>query len=194
MVHQTVEHGPQHPLLDRLAEHWWLVLLRGIAAIVFGALAMVAPGSALLVLLVLFGAYAFCDGVIALSVAFAGNDEGTPTWWLVVIGALGMFAGIVTFGWPDLTGAVLMFTIGGWALLAGVVQIMGAIELRKEIRNEWLLLASGAASVIFGLLVISFPSSAAVTLIWTIAAFALIFGGMWTVLALRLRGLARSES
>jgi len=191
MVHQTIEQRPDHPLLDRLAQQWWLVLLRGIAALLFGALAMVAPGSALLALLLLFGAYSFCDGVIALSVAFAGNDEEAPTWWLVSIGVVGMLAGIVIFGWPDLTGAILMTTIGLWAVLAGAVQIMGAFELRKEIESEWLLLASGIASLAFGLAVISFPHTAAVGLMWAIALFALTFGGLWIAFALRLRRISR---
>jgi uncharacterized membrane protein HdeD (DUF308 family) len=185
----TIDNREPHPLVDRLASHWWLVLLRGIGAIMFGAFALAFPGAAIIILLLLFGIYAFCDGVVALSMAFAGSDEASPTWWLVVVGALGMIAGIAAFGWPGLTAQLLLIIMGTWAFLAGVAQIAGAIELRKELRHEWLLLASGLATAIVGLLALAFPGAALVAVAWTAATYAVIFGGLWIALALRLRGL-----
>lgn len=185
----TIDNRERHPLMDRLATHWWLALMRGIAAIAFGVFALAFPGSAVIILLLLFGVYAFCDGVVALSMAFAGTDDTTPTWWLVVVGALGMIAGIAAFGWPELTAKLLLIIMGTWAFLAGIAQVAGALELRKELHNEWLLLASGVATVIVGLLAIAFPGAALAAVAWTAAAYALIFGGLWIAFALRLKRL-----
>jgi uncharacterized membrane protein HdeD (DUF308 family) len=185
----TVDNRDLHPLVDRLATHWWLGLIRGIAAIAFGLFALAFPGSAVIILLLLFGIYAFCDGVVALTMAFAGTDDATPTWWLVVTGALGMIAGIAAFGWPELTSKLLLIIMGTWAFLAGIAQIAGAIELRKELQDEWLLLASGIATVIIGLVAIAFPGAAITAVAWAASAYALVFGGLWTALAFRLRRL-----
>src|SRR5215510_5465787 len=106
------------PMLHALAKNWWLLLLRGIAAIVFGVLAFAWPGLTL-VTLVLFYA------------AFRGSAKPVPTWWLVVVGILGIGAGIATFVMPGLTAVLLILFIGAWALVHGIFEIIGAIQLRK---------------------------------------------------------------
>ena len=190
MVHGTADRHQHHPLLERLSANWWLLLARGIAAVAFGVIALIWPGSALLALALLFGLYAFSDGTLAIFAAFARNAEGAaPTWWLIVAGLLSMAAGIITFGWPGMTVAFLVVLMAVWAILAGLVQIMGAFELRKELDNEWLLMIGGAFSIVAGLFVIAFPGIGALGLVTLIAIYALIFGGLWIVLAFRLRSL-----
>src|SRR6516162_1041 len=117
-------------LLNALAKHWWLLLLRGICAILFGVLTFVWPGITLLTLVLLYGAYALADGVLALAEAIMGGAPA-PRWWLAL--------GILTFAWPGITALVLLLFIAGWAIATGILQIVGAIRLRKEIDNEWLL-------------------------------------------------------
>src|SRR5262249_9895057 len=136
-------------LLNALAKHWWLLLLRGICAILFGALTFVWPRITLLTLVLLYGSYALADGVLALAAGVLGVAEavmgGAPAarWWLALVGLLGIAVGILTFAWPGITALVLLLFIAGWAIATGVLQIVGAIRLRKEIDNEWLLIASG---------------------------------------------------
>src|SRR5215831_14814800 len=130
---------PARPMLHALAKCWWLVLLRGIAGIVFGVLAFMWPGLTLITLVLFYGAYALVDGVIALIAAFTGAPKPVPTWWLVVVGLLGIAAGLVTFLWPGITALVLIFFIGGYAVAHGIFEIIGAIKLRHEIDNEWWL-------------------------------------------------------
>jgi len=178
---------PLRPTLHALAKCWWLVLLRGIAGIVFGILAFVWPGLTLAVLILLYGAYALVDGVFALVAAFTGGAKMVPTWWLVVVGLLGIAAGLVTFLWPGVTALVLIFFIGGWAIAHGVFEIVGAIKLRKEIDNEWWLILAGALSVIFGIAVLAAPGAGALALVWVIGAYSLVFGILLVGLALRLR-------
>src|SRR5262249_36326122 len=178
---------PPRPTLHALAKCWWLVLLRGIAGIVFGILAFVWPGLTLAVLILLYGAYALVDGVFALVAAFTGGAKMVPTWWLVVVGLLGIAAGLVTFLYPGITALVLIFFIGGWAIAHGIFEIVGAIKLRKEIDNEWWLILAGALSVIFGLIVLIAPGAGALGLIWAIAAYSIAFGIMLVGFSLRLR-------
>jgi uncharacterized membrane protein HdeD (DUF308 family) len=178
---------PHRPMLHALAKCWWLLLLRGIAGIVFGILAFVWPGLTLLTLVILYGAFALVDGVLSIVAAFTGSAKPVPTWWLVVVGLLGIAAGIVTFAWPGITAIVLVLLIGAWALVHGIFEIIGAIQLRKEIDNEWWLILSGVLSVIFGLIVLFLPGAGALGLIWGIAAYSIAFGIMFIGLALKLR-------
>ena len=175
------------PMLHALAKGWWLLLLRGIAAIVFGLLAFAWPGLTLVTLVLFYGAFALVDGVIALVAAFSGGAKPLPTWWLVIVGLLGIAAGIVTFVMPGITALLLIIFIGAWALVHGVFEIIGAIQLRKEIDNEWMLILSGVVSVLFGLIVLIAPGAGALGLIWVIAAYSIVFGISVVALALRLR-------
>jgi len=173
-------------LLHALAKNWWLLLLRGIAAIIFGVLAFAWPGLTLLTLILLYGAYALTDGVIAIIAAIKG-DAPAARWWLAVVGILGIVVGAFTFMLPGMTALILLFTIGGWAIAIGVLQIVGAIRLRNEIDNEWLLILSGVISVLFGVGVVAQPGAGALALVWLIATYAIIAGVLYVGLAFRLK-------
>jgi len=178
-------------LLHTLAKNWWLLLLRGICAIMFGILTFVWPGITLLTLVLLYGAYALVDGVLALAAAAMGGAPA-PRWWLALVGLLGIAVGIMTFAWPGITALVLLLFIAGWAIATGVLQIVGAIRLRKEIDNEWLLIASGVVSVIFGLILVVQPGTGALALLYVIGIYATLYGILLVWLSLRLRGHATS--
>jgi uncharacterized membrane protein HdeD (DUF308 family) len=174
-------------LLHTLSRYWWLILLRGIAFIVFGVLAFMWPGLTLVTLVLFYGAFALVDGVLALAHAIMGGGEMGSRWWLVLVGVAGIAAGIVTFMWPGLTALLLLVFIATWAIVLGVFQIAGAIRLRKEIDNEWTLILSGALSVGFGLVLLAAPGAGAVGLIWVIASYAVVFGVLLVMLAFRLK-------
>jgi len=176
------------PILPVLAKYWWLILLRGIVAILFGLLAFVWPGITLLTLILLYGAFALADGVLALGHAIMGGNVGSR-WWLALVGIAGIAAGLVTFFMPGLTALVLLFFIAGWAIAMGVFQIIGAIRLRKEIDNEWLIGLSGALSVLFGLVLLFAPGPGILGLIWVIASYAIVFGIMLVMEAFKLKKL-----
>jgi uncharacterized membrane protein HdeD (DUF308 family) len=188
MVHDASVSPPL--MLHQLAKNWWLVLLRGIAAIVFGVLAFIWPGITLLTLVILYGIYALFDGVMAIAAAIRGEGGGMsagPRWWLAVVGVLGILAGLFTFFWPAITALVLLIFIGVWSLLNGIFTIVGAIRLRKEIDNEWWLVLNGALSVLFGLAVLLMPGAGALAIVWLIGAYAILFGALLVGFALRLR-------
>lgn len=185
MAHE-MDLRPSLPGLHALAQNWWLLLLRGIAGIVFGVLAFVWPGITLLTMIIFYGAYALMDGVFAIGAAFRGGDAQSR-WWLILIGLLGIAAGLLTFLWPGLTALALATFIGVWSLIHGVFEIVGAIKIRKEIDNEWWLILSGAISVLFGLVLLIRPGEGVLALIWVIGAYSIIFGALLVAFALRLR-------
>jgi uncharacterized membrane protein HdeD (DUF308 family) len=164
-------------MVHALAKNWWLLLLRGIAAIVFGVLAFAWPGLTLLTLILFYGAFALVDGVLAIIAAITGGAPA-PRWWLAIIGLLGIAAGLLTFLMPGLSALVLLFFIAGWAIATGVFQIIGAIQLRKEIDNEWLLILGGVISVLFGIGMMLAPGAGALALVWVIGTYAVIIGGV----------------
>jgi len=173
-------------LLNSLAKNWWLVLLRGIAAVLFGVLALGWPGLTLLTLILLYGAYALADGVIAIIAAITGYAP-MGRWWLAIVGIVGVAVGALTFMLPGITALILLYTMAGWAVAIGALQIIGAIRLRKEIDNEWFLILSGAISVLFGLGVILHPGAGALALVWVIGTYAIIAGVLYIGLAFRLK-------
>jgi uncharacterized membrane protein HdeD (DUF308 family) len=172
--------------LHALAKNWWLLLLRGIAGILFGVLAFIWPGITLLTLIIFYGAYALLDGIFAIAAAIRGGDMQSR-WWLILIGVLGIAAGLLTFLWPGLTALVLTSFIGAWSLIHGIFEIVGAIKIRKEIDNEWWLILSGALSVLFGFALLIMPGAGALALIWIIGIYSIIFGGLLVGFALRLK-------
>jgi uncharacterized membrane protein HdeD (DUF308 family) len=175
-------------LLRGLADRWWLLLLRGVAAMIFGILAFAWPGITVLTLTLLWGAYAFVDGIFSLWAAIVGRSETlAPRWWLAIVGAAGIVAGLVAFFSPVVTAYVLLMFVAAWAIVLGVMQIIGAFRLRKEIEGEIWLGLSGALSILFGAVLIAVPGIGLVSLAWMIGIFAILAGASHIGLALRLR-------
>jgi uncharacterized membrane protein HdeD (DUF308 family) len=170
-----------------LGENWLLFLLRGLAAILFGALSLVWPGLSLLTLILLYAAYAVVDGVFALVAGIFGTGSAAPRWWLIIVGLLGIAAGIVTFLWPGITALVLLFFIAGWAICTGLLQIIGAIQLRKEIEDEWWLILDGLLSVVVGIAMFVLPGAGALALIWLIGLYAIMAGVLMVGFAFTVR-------
>jgi uncharacterized membrane protein HdeD (DUF308 family) len=176
-----------------LARNWWILAVRGLAAIAFGILTVISPGSSLLALVILFGAYAIVDGAFNLVMGLSGA-RGRRWTIMVVQGLLGIAAGVLTFIWPAITTLVLLSLIGVWAVVSGVLQIVAAVRLRQQIQGEWLLGLAGALSIVFGVLLLLFPAAGALTVVLWIGAWALVFGVLTLVLAFRLRSWARTVS
>ncbi|MET0492863.1 MAG: HdeD family acid-resistance protein [Actinoplanes sp.] len=181
-------------MLETLSRRWWAVAFRGVAAILFGVLALVWPGITVFALVIVFGAYALVDGAFTLAAAFGDGDDDR-TWgsraWLVARGAAGILIGIIAAVWPGITALALLWVIAVWAAVTGVLDIVAAVELRKQMRHEWLLALSGALSVLFGILLVAWPATGVLTLILLIGIAAIAFGITLLMLGLRLRQTQR---
>ena len=177
----------QMPILSGI--HWWALALRGLFAILFAILTFAFPGLTLRVLVILFGAYAFVDGVVAIISAIRAA-HGHGRWGAFLVeGIVGIIAGLVAFFMPLLTLAVLVYLVAAWAVVTGVLEIMAAVRLRRYVTGEWLLVLAGIASVIFGVLVFIAPIAGAIVIALWLGAYALIFGIVLIALAFRLRSL-----
>ncbi|HEV8193525.1 MAG TPA: HdeD family acid-resistance protein [Ktedonobacterales bacterium] len=172
-----------------LTRSWWALALGGIAAVLFGIFAFRWPGLTLAILVTLFGAYALVDGIFAIITAIEGMAHHRDWIWPLVIGAAGVATGIITFVWPSITAVALLVIIAAWAIVTGGLQLYAAIQLRREITNEWLLIVAGGLSVLFGLLLIVQPGAGALAVIWLIGSYAIIAGVLRLGLAFRLRSL-----
>jgi uncharacterized membrane protein HdeD (DUF308 family) len=179
--------------VDSLTRNWWVVLLRGLAGIIFGLITFFEPGISLAALVLLFGAYALVDGV--LSIATAVRRRGADRWLLLLLeGIAGILAGLATFLWPAITAIVLLYLIAAWALVTGVLEIAAAIRLRKAITGEWLLALSGIASIILGVLLFIAPGPGALAVVIWIGVYAFVFGALLVALSFRLRSLRTPRS
>lgn len=177
---------PGHTLADLSKRNWWLMALRGLVAVLFGVMAFVWPHITLLTLVYLFGFYALVNGVLALVLAYGGPPDHRVG-SLVVEAIISVIAGIVALVVPGITALALVLLIGIWAVVTGIIEITGAVRLRKVINNEWLFILSGIVSLIFGVLLLVQPKVGALALIWWIGAFAIVFGVLIISLAFRMR-------
>jgi uncharacterized membrane protein HdeD (DUF308 family) len=167
---------------------WWLVLIRGILAILFGLFALFAPGTALLALVLVFGAYAIIDGITAIIAGIRHRKDESHWGWQVFQGVVSLIAGIIAFVWPGVTVLAILFVIAFWSIIGGVAQIVESFTMRKRGLSSWgWTLAGGIVSVLFGIVLLAWPGAGLITLLWLVGVFALVFGVIFVVWALRLR-------
>ncbi|MBV9334246.1 MAG: HdeD family acid-resistance protein [Candidatus Eremiobacteraeota bacterium] len=177
-----------------LTQNWWMWLIRGIAAIIFGILAFIWPGPTIVVIGVLFGAYALVDGIFAIYATVRAAQTQQRWWPFLIEGIVGILIAAITFYDIRITLLALYLTIAAWAFLTGIFEIVAAIQLRKHIANEIWLIIGGIASIAFGALMIYYPLAGALALIWLIASYAILFGVLMIGFALRLRAHAQTPA
>lgn len=179
-------------MIEIIINKWWVFLLRGLVAILFGLLALIWPQITLLTLVVLFGAFVLLDGIFSVIAGVTSRKENFYWWTLLFTGLLEIAIGLLTLIWPNVTGTILLYLIASWAVIIGILDIVLAIQIRREIKNEWMLIIDGVFSVLIGVLLFIFPAASAVALAWLIGLFAILLGIVFTILAFRLRGLIRN--
>ena len=169
-----------------LARNWWILAVRGVAAIVFGVMAWLWPDITLVALVILFGAYVLVDGIFNLITAALGRSR-EPRWIVAVMGIAGILIGIVTLVWPDLTAVALVYLIAAWAGAMGAMAVLAAITLHRDGEDERLQIVIGVIAILFGVFIAIFPGPGALALVWLIGAFAVAYGVLLLALAVRLR-------
>lgn len=174
-----------------LSQYWWILLLRGLLAVLFGLAAFALPGATLATLVLLFAAFAFADGLFETFHAFQVRRTNEHWWMLLIEGFLGILFGVLTFQAPDITTLVLLMYIAAWAIASGLMRIVEAFQLRREIEGEWLLALGGLISLAFGVILIARPGVGALAVIWFIGTWAVIVGTFLIALAFKVRKFRR---
>jgi uncharacterized membrane protein HdeD (DUF308 family) len=174
---------------NALSRTWWALLLRGIIAVIFGIFALTHPALSLQSLALVFGVYALADGVGGIVTAVTGRNERKQWLLLLVWSLVSAGVGLVTLLAPGITTVVLLFCIAMWMIVTGVLEIITALSIRKEIEGEWRLIGSGLISVIAGIVLLSRPLAGAVAFIWLIGIYTIAFGVLLIILAFEVRTL-----
>jgi uncharacterized membrane protein HdeD (DUF308 family) len=174
-----------------LSRYWWATLLRGVAWVLFGLVVFAWPGMSVLTLTLLFGAFVLADGIGNIAAALGGRDE-SDTWWVLLLrGAVGICAALVTLISPGITAVTLLFLIAMWAIVTGFLEVVTAVELRKEIDGELWLGLGGLITIAFGVFLLARPEVGALAVVWVIAGYAMGFGAIKIVEAFEARALFR---
>lgn len=171
--------------MEELVRTWWVYLVRGACAILFGLLAILWPDITLYALVIAFGAFAIANGVFTLFSSGRGGSRG----WMIFSGIVGILTGIVIFVWPGITALVLLLSIASWAVITGILEIVAGIRLRKALEGEWIFIVAGLLSTLFGALLFLWPGGGALAVVWLIGTMAIVHGISLLGLAFTLREL-----
>lgn len=174
-----------------LSQPWWSFALRGVCALLFGVIAFVWPGSALRALAIIFGFYAFINGVLCLAACFSGGKDIANRGFLFIQGALGIIAGIIMFFCPLLADFIILALIMAWAIVIGILEISAALRLPSGSPGKWMLFLSGALSLIFGVFLLFHPAAGMFAIVLIVGIYAIFFGIMMLLLSGTLKGLQR---
>ncbi len=169
-----------------LAHNWWAIVLRGVCAIIFGAIAILAPAAAILSLVLLFSAYMFVDGVLGILAGVRAARAGERWGLLIAEGVLNLIVAVVALLWPAAAALAFELVIAAWAILTGALLAVAAFRLDKAYGRWWLALG-GVVSIVFGVLLVIAPVAGLVVLTWWLGGYALAFGVMLLILGFKLR-------
>ncbi len=178
----------------QISRLWWALVLRGILAILLGAAAFSWPRLTVQVLIQLFGIFALLDGICTVAFALTTHAFDEFRWPILAEGLLGMSIGFLALLRPFVAGRVVLFLIAVWGLVTGVLEITGAIALRKVIPREWLLGVGGCLSILLGVLLIAHPDEFTLLIIFLIGAYAMIAGLALILFGMRIRSFHRKQT
>jgi uncharacterized membrane protein HdeD (DUF308 family) len=188
-----MSHAQRSSMLPTVSGNWWALAVRGVAAVLIGLAALVWPGLTLAVLIILYGAFAVVDGGLAIFAGLRGTG-GTRRWLLLAEGVLGLLAGMVALFWPGLAAVVALYVFSFWAIFGGLLRILGAILLRREIDNEWSMALGGALWVLLGIVLAVLPGAGLLVLAWVVGVLTLAMGVTLIIQAFRVRGQSTDGS
>lgn len=166
---------------------WWIMLISSVLAVLFGIISLAWPQASLALMLLFFGIWALIHGVISIVRGFA-SMKIEKHWWIATLeGALSVFVGLFIFFDPRLSITIAYLMVAGWAILMGILQIIGAFVVLKGMVVRWFLAAMGAFSLILGILLIANYTAGLTVFVWMVGVFALFYGIFGIALALGLR-------
>ncbi|MGW0043083.1 HdeD family acid-resistance protein [Rhodococcus sp. NPDC003348] len=174
---------------------WWVVLLRGVLAVLLGVMALAWPEITVWALVVVFGAYAIVDGLVLVVRAVVDRRRVSGWGWWALAGVVAIAAGVVALVWPDITALALLYVIAFYAIIFGIVGAWSSVRLRELPGSGWgWLLAASLLAVLFGVLLLIFPGSGILGIIWLLGVYAIVFGLFLIIGSFQIRSLARDLS
>ena len=171
-----------------LRNNWWVLVLYGVIGVLFGIFAFVHPLGSAVALAWAFGVMALADGITTLVALFDNRVRMSRT-WLALYALASIVFGVLAVVNPLSVAGALLLLLGLWLIVAGVFRIVFAIQVRKQIDNEWMIGLSGALAILLGILFIANPVASLVTLMLWVGAAVLIYGVFQIAAGLRLRRL-----
>jgi len=176
-----------------LTRNWWALAVRGAVAVLFGAVALILPGTAVTTLALLFSAYLLSDGAFAIVTGVRAARHGERWWSFVLEGAADIAAAALTLLVPGLTVVAFVALTAVWAVITGALMLVASRRL-TEVHGRWMLVLGGVLSLVWGVMLIAAPFAGAIVLTWWLGAYALIFGFTMIALAVRLRRRRRERA
>lgn len=183
----------QNDMQHFLERNWWLLALRGVAAILFGVAAIAWPGLTVTLMVIFFGAYVLVDGITGMIDSIRYRDRLTRWWLWLLEGAVSALMGALILLMPGVFTEVLIILIAAWAIASGILRLIAAFHLREQVRNEWFLGLGGVLSILFGIALIAVPAAGVLSIVWLIGLWAVLFGIVFIMLALKLRRAGQSH-
>jgi uncharacterized membrane protein HdeD (DUF308 family) len=172
-----------------LHQNWWLVLLQGVLSVVLGVLALAKPGVTLGALILLWGLFALLNGVIEVFSAIGAAGRHQSWGWQLAGGLVGILAGLVILRWPGLSALFVLYLVAIWAIMMGIVRLVGAIADHEMLPHAWLVALAGVVSVLFGIAMFAWPAAGLLTLVYLVGFYAIVYGVITGVMAFRLHSL-----
>jgi len=170
------------------AKYWWVILVRGIILVALGIAMFAWPKATLTVFVVLFAAYLFVDGIMAIFQGFSQRKDGLPSGWSFAQGVLAILAGIAVLAWPDTIGKVLIYIVAIWAILAGIGGIAAGFRMKAVPGSGWgWFLAWGVLALIFGIALIANPAAGILSILWLVAIWAIMAGIVFIIASFFVR-------
>jgi uncharacterized membrane protein HdeD (DUF308 family) len=170
----------------------WALGINGALSVAFAAVILIWPGISLYALVLLFGAFSLANGVVMLGAAISGRIK-EERGWLALAGISGIAVGVLVFLWTDMSALALLYVIGAYAIVLGIIGIGGAFWLPLDGGDRALLLLTGLVSIVFGIVMFAKPGDGALVLLALIAAFALVRGIAELVVAIGGQKLVERE-
>jgi uncharacterized membrane protein HdeD (DUF308 family) len=172
-------------------QYWWLPVVRGALAIIFGLIAVIWPHITAGAILWVVAIFAIVDGIVAIYDAIRYRSEG-GTALGVTLGAVAVIFGIIALVWPGPTITVFAVIVGIWAIVAGLIQLVASIDLRSVIGSGWGWgMVTGSLTIVLGLLLLFWPKSSVAALVVVLGIWAFVVGLLLIAIGFQVRRVGK---
>lgn len=172
----------QHPV----SRSWWLFVVYGVIGILFGLGMLLWPDRSLIALMLAFGLLSLADAVVSL-LSLVRRDLALPRWLLLLYALVSLAFGVLALRDPLGMAQAMLWLLAIWLIVAGIARIVFAVQVRKLVQGEWLLVLSGLLALLLGILFLANPGIGLFTVVLWVGAGALVYGVFQVAVGLRLR-------